>query len=310
MKKYLILLLLALFWSPSFLFIGLGLRGFGPVTIVALRTSIGALLLCLFMRARGVPIPRHAAALRGYAMLGIVGTAVPFLMYSVGEQFAASGLAAIINGTTPIFTLLFAHWMTHDDRLSIDKSIGIALGVGGIVLLFVPELRGTMSGARTLTGLAMFIFAPVGYALSAVYARTRMNGMSGMSSLAMSAGQLIVAAAALIPAALVFERPFSARPPIEAVGSVLALGSIGTAIAYVIYYDLLEQTNATFVSLTTFLIPPGGIALGMIVLGERPGWNAFFGCGLILSGIFALRGGFSRSIRRARKTLSARSSAP
>jgi len=286
------LLFLTLCWPPSFFFVAIGLRGFGPVTVVALRILFGAAALLAANRAMGLRLPRDFQTWRRFFFLGAIGLVLPFLMYAIGEQWVESGLAAIVNATTPIFTLLFAHAPLHDDRLTPGKILGVAAGFSGILLLFAPEVSGGWAGNRTLMGLGLFLFAPVSYALTSVYVRRWMRDTPGTT---VALGQSLAAAVVAAPLALLFESPLATRPAWAPVAAVAAMGVFGTGVALAVYYWLMRRTSASYTSLVTYLIPPGSLGLGMFFLGERPGWNALAGGSLILSGVLLAQSRWGRA---------------
>jgi drug/metabolite transporter (DMT)-like permease len=287
-RKYLLLFALAALWAPSFLLIKIAVEhGMPPVSLATFRVSIGALAMWLVLRARGGRLPRDRASWKRMAPMGFLATALPFILFSWGEQHADSGLAAILNGTTPIFTVLIAHLLLADERLSGRKVFGLGLGFAGIALTFWPRIGQGEAGGDPLAvvGLSAFTVAALCYGYSTVYARRNLMSMPPLVAPTM---QLIVASGFMLPAAFGLERPLAARPDALAVGSVIFLGLAGTALAYVTFYALISLAGATFASLVTYVLPPAGIALGMLVLGEEPGWQAVVGSGLIILGVLVI----------------------
>lgn len=280
-----LLLALAVCWSPSFLFIKLGLTGFPPLTLTALRVGLGGALVYAVMRGSGARLPAFGPVWGRYALMGFLFNAFPFVLFAFGEQRADSAVAAILNGATPIFTLLLAHRFLHDERAGRASVLGVLAGFAGMGLLFAPGLVGFLAhghGGAELLGLAAFVVAALSYGAGGVFARARMRGNAPMVS---ATGQLLCATGMLLPAALVFDRPWTLAPGAAAWGGALALAVLGTALAYRIYYRLLETATATFISTVTYIMPPAGLALGMIFLGERPGLNAVAGCVLIVGAV-------------------------
>ncbi len=305
MGNVLYLIFLAALWSPSFLFIKYGLEGFPPVTLAMLRLAVAAAASWGALRLSGHVLPRAASWWRPFLLMGLFGNAIPFALFCAGETQAESGMAAILNSTTPIFTVLLAHMFLHDERLTASRLAGILLGFAGILTLFWPELRGGFLLSGRFWGFGAFAIAALCYGISTVYARQVLRDVPARIS---STAQLICAAALLVPVSFVFERPFASAVSVRSVGAVLWLALVGTALAYALYYDLLRRTNATFVSMVTYIIPPGGIALGALFLGEELHWTALGGCALILLGVVVVSGVFRRGWRRLAAWKSARES--
>jgi len=279
MRRWVLLLTLAALWAPSFLFIKIAVGGIPPITLAALRLTIATALLLGILRLRGGRFPRESGTWKNLAIMGFFGSALPFAAISYGEQFADSGMAAIFNGATPIATAILAHLMIHDERLSPGRIVGVVLGFVGILTIFLPEL-GAAHGSPF--GTSLFLVAAVSYGISMVHARKHLRGLAPLVGPTL---QLGLGALMLIPFAAVAESSVWRIPSLGSSLSLLFLAVFGTAVAYIVYYRLLEIASATFLSLVTYLLPPSGVLLGMMVLDERPGWNAVAGCLLIVVGV-------------------------
>lgn len=300
MRNWLHLIALAACWAPSFLFIKIGLNGgIPPVTLAAARVALAAVILAAVLTARGQSMPRDGATWRRLLPMALLSTAIPFALFSIGERYADSGLAAILNGTTPIFTVILAQIFLRDEPLTGRTLAGVLIGFAGIVVIFSPELRQGLFGgpaspslsggfgdpgieSTRAVGLVAFTIAGACYGGANVYARRRLGGLP---SLVAPTLQMTLAGLILVGMSFAFEAPMAARPGPAAIGSVLVLAVVGTALAYMLYYPLMARTSATFVSLVTYLLPPAGIVLGMLVLGEKPGWEDLAGCALIILGV-------------------------
>ena len=288
LKNFLWLLLLAALWGPSFLFIKVAVGEIPPFTLVTGRVGVAAALLYLFLRLRGRALPRSGRLWGYFAVAGFFSNALPFTLITWGEIHIDSAVAAILNGTTPLFTILLAHLFTSDDRLNGTKVVGVLLGFGGLIVLIAPAL---VEGFHATTwGLIAVAVAAASYGVATVYTRQKLRGLP---PLAAPTAQLTMATLFLIPLALLIEQPFSRPLPAwTALGSLLALAVIGTAMAFVLYYRLLEKLTATSISMVTYLVPVIGVFLGVAVLNEQPGWNAYAGCALILVGVMVVNGVF------------------
>ncbi len=294
-KNWTMLLILAALWGPSFLFIKIAVHDFPPLTLVAARLVIGAGLLYGILRLRGQTLPRGWRAWRKFVFIGFFANALPFSLFSIGEQFTDSGPAAILNGTTPIFTVIFTHFLISDEKLTPGKIGGVLISFGGILLLFLPEfqtlLRGeSLKGPLATWGLLAFLAASICYGVSLTFGRLHLRGLPPLVG---PTAQLICASVMMLPVALVVERPFNLSPGAPAVYSMLALAVFGTALAYLVYYRLVDTASATFISLVTYILPPVGIVLGAVFLHEQPGWYALAGCGLIIFGVMIVNGVFT-----------------
>jgi drug/metabolite transporter (DMT)-like permease len=297
LKNFLWLLLLAALWGPSFLFIKLAVEDIPPLTLVLGRVGIAAILLNLILRSQGRRLPKFGPIWKHVAFMALVHNAVPFALYNWSEQYIDSALAAIFNGVTPLFTIILAHLFIKDDRLALGKVLGVLIGFGGLFLLIAPSL---FEGVQaTSLGLIAAAAAAASYGVAMVYSRLHLRGLPPLVA---PTAQLSLAALYMLPLSLWFERPFSlAAPSWMAWVSLVVLAVFGTTVAFVVYYRIIEQTSATFVSMVTYMIPVFGVGLGVLVLDEQLGWNAYLGCGLILIGVMIVNGVFDRSLNWLRR---------
>lgn len=285
-RNSLMLVALAALWGPSFLFIKVAVADIPPLTLALGRVSIAAVLLAIFLRMQGRWFPAWGRIWGHIAIVALFHNAIPFVLLGWGEQYIDSALASILNGTTPLFTILLAHFWVSDDRLTLPKFIGVVLGFGGLLLLIAPSL---VSGVQATTmGLLAVTTAAACYGVALVYAR---NHLRGLPPLVAPTTQMLLASLFILPLALVVERPFTLpMPSFAALASLLALGVFGTSIAFVLYYRLMERADASYVSMVTYIIPVFGMLLGVLVLGERLTWHAYAGFALILLGVMLVNG--------------------
>jgi drug/metabolite transporter (DMT)-like permease len=241
-------------------------------------------------------LPRQWTTWKHLAVMALIHNAIPFFLFSWGEQYIDSALAAILNGTTPIFTILLAHYLTVDDQLTTAKVSGVLLGLVGLAFLIGPTL---LDGVQATTwGLLALTVAAVFYAVAIVYSR---NHLRGLPPLVAPTGQLLLATLYLLPLALWVDRPFALpMPSVAAAASLLALAVLGTAVAFVVYYRLVETADASYVAMVTYLIPVIGVILGVLVLNERLFWYTYVGFGLILAGVMLVNGFFNHVYRFGR----------
>ena len=294
LKNLLLLILLAGLWGPSFLFIKVAVAEIPPLTLVLGRVGIAAVLLTLFLYVQGKSLPRSRTIWRHLAVMGLVHNTIPFVLFGWGEQYIDSALASILNGTTPLFTIVLAHYFASNDRLTPLKLIGVLIGFAGLLLLITPSLTDGLQ--VTTLGLLAVALAAALYGVAIVYSR---NNLIGLPPLVAPAGQMIMATIYLLPLSLLVDRPF-ALPPLSSpvVWSMVALGVLGTAVAFVVYYRLLETAPASYVSMTTYIIPVFGVILGVLVLGEQLTWHAYAGFALILLGVMIVNGLLKLKLKR------------
>ena len=205
----------------------------------------------------------------------------------MGQTHIASGLASILNATTPIWGVVVAHFLTQDERMTPRKIAGVLLGFGGVAVMIGPSLLASL-GSSALAQLAC-VTASLCYALAAVWAR-RFRKM-GVSPLSVTTGQLTAGAVMMLPVALLVEQPWTRPfPPLTAWGAIVALALLCTAFGYVLYFRLIETSGATNALLVTLLVPPVAILLGGLFLGETLAPQDFAGLALIALGLAAIDG--------------------
>ncbi len=280
------LVILALLWGPGAMLIKIAVHDIPPLTLSAVRVGMAAILLYGFLRSQKHTLPRWGSAWRHFAVMGLAANALPYTLFSWGEQYIDSSLASILLGTVPIFTMVLAHIFTQDEHLTLTKVVGVLLGFAGMIALVGPTL---VAGTQATTwGLVAATGAAASNAVAIVYARKHLRGLPPLVA---PTAQLLLATLYLVPLALLIERPYTLPlPPWTAVGALVGLAVLSTALAFVIYYRVMERATATYMSMVTYMIPMVGLALGMLVLHERPGWNAFLGFALIILGIMKVNG--------------------
>src|SRR5438128_925071 len=295
-SDWLILLALAAIWGSAFMFIGVAVRHVQPLTYVWLRLAIAAAGLWLFVRFTGkaVELPRQVWG--SMIVLALLNNAIPFALFGWGQTHIASGLASILNAMTPIWGVVVAHFLTHDERMSPRKVAGVLLGFGGVAVMIGPSLLSSL-GANVLAQLAC-VLAGLLYALAAVWAR-RFRGQ-GISPLSVTTGQLTAGALIMFPVAMIVDRPWlHAFPPLGAWGAIAALALLCSAFAYVLYFRLIDSAGATNALLVTLLVPPVAILLGGMFLGETLAPQDFIGLALIAFGLAAIDGRVLKAFSRA-----------
>lgn len=289
-----LLLLLSVLWGGSFFFVGVAVGHFPPLTLVWLRVATAALALAVALKVLGVKIPGEGRVWAAFAGMAVLNNVIPFTLIVWAQGHIASGLASILNATTPIFTVLVAHVATKDERLTRAKGFGVLAGFAGVAVLVGPA---ALSGLGAGPELAM-LGATFSYALAGVFGR-RFKRM-GVAPAAGALGQVAMSTLLLALPALLLEQPFAlAMPGPHVWAAVAGLGLVSTALAYAVYFRLLASAGATNLLLVTFLIPVTAILLGVGVLGETLLARHFAGMALIGLGLAAIDGRAWRALRPA-----------
>jgi drug/metabolite transporter (DMT)-like permease len=286
-----ILLVLAVIWGGAFFFINIAVHHVPPLTYVWLRVTIAALALWTFVKARGgrLGLPRQVWG--SILLLALLNNALPFTLFGWGQTHIASGLASILNATTPIWGVVVAHVLTRDERMTPRRIAGVLLGFGGVATMIGPSLFADI-GSGALAQLAC-VAAGLSYALAGVWAR-RFKRL-GISPLSVTTGQLTAASFVMLPLSII-EHPWSRpMPPIGAWAAIGALAVLCTAFGYVLYFKLIDRAGATNAMLVTLLVPPVAIMLGGLFLGESLAPQDFLGLALIAFGLAAIDGRLLRA---------------
>lgn len=262
--EWAMLLALSLLWGGSFFFNGVAVRELPPLTIVFSRVGLAAATLHLLMAVSGRRLPGGRAAWLAFAGMGILNNVIPFTLIVWGQGQIASGVASIINATTPLFTVLVAHGFTADEKLTPMRVAGVAAGFAGVAVM----LGAGQAGADApVAAYAACLGAAFSYALSSVFGRRfRVLGIQPMS---VATGQLTVSTLILAPMMLIADRPWTLPlPGADTLAALVGLATVSTAFAYLLFFRILSGAGATAISLVTFLIPPSAILLGIAFLGE------------------------------------------
>jgi drug/metabolite transporter (DMT)-like permease len=290
LRVWLWLLSLSVLWGGSFFFAKVAVGELGPFTVVFARVSLAALALALV-----VPLRRDAPWPTYFAM-GFLNNALPFSLIFWGQTEIGSGLASILNATTPLFTLVVAHVLTPDEKIDRTKVAALLVGLLGVVVLIGPS---ALVGSSTLWGQAACLAAALSYAFAGIYGR-RFRRM-GIAPAEAAAGQLTASTVLILPIMLVIDRPWMVPPPSLTVWLALgALALLSTALAYVLYFRILAAAGATVLLLVTFLIPVPAILLGALVLGERLEPRHYAGMALIGLGLAIIDGRIAALLRPAK----------
>lgn len=278
------LLVLGSVWGSSYLFIKVAVAEIPTLTLVGGRLLLAAVILWTLLLVLGHSIPRGWKLWRAYAFMGFFSGALPYSLIAWGETTIPSGLAALLQATMPLFTVILAHFLARDERLSAVKVLGVIVGLVGVGVLMLPDLR--QGASANVLGQLAIVGSSVSYAAATVFAR---NELSKEPALVSTTGQITMGAVFMLPLSLLLDRPFDLSPSLPVLASWLGLVILGTVVAYVIYYALIERASATFVSTVTYIIPVNGLILGALVLAEPMNLNVWLSLGLILVGVLMVR---------------------
>jgi drug/metabolite transporter (DMT)-like permease len=292
-REWALLGALSLIWGSSFLMNAVALAELPPFTVVLGRIVPAALALVLWLRARGQRLPNSGRILAVMFLLGLINNLVPFSLIVWGQTRIPSGLAAILNASMPLWSVVLAHFATTDERLTPARGAGVVLGFLGVAVLIGPSL---LAGGGDLLGRLAVLGAAFCYASSAIVARRLLRGVPAPVA---ATGQALAATCLILPVVLVVDRPWTlAWPSLPVWGAVLWLSLLSTALAYLIFYRLLATAGATNTSLVTFLVPVTAVLLGVLVLGEPLALRQLGGMALIGLGLAVLDGRPLRHMRR------------
>jgi len=293
--EWALLLVLSVLWGGSFLFIKLGLRELPPLTFVFGRVFLAALALALYLRVRGIRIPRDAPTWRAFFGMGLLNNLIPFTLLFWGETRIGGGLASILNATTPIFSIILAHLLTADEKITPRKFGGILLGFAGVFVLIGGGLIHHAGGP--LMAMVACLGAALSYGLAGVFGR-RFRRM-GVAPALGAFGQTVTSSCMMLPIALAFEHPWVLPMPGPLTwAALLGLALLCTALGYILFFRILAAGGAVNSSLVTLLVPVSGVLLNSLFLGERLGPSQFAGMVAILCGLLVMDGRIFTLMRR------------
>lgn len=280
------LILLSILWGGSFFLIGISVTGLPVISIVAIRVAVAAMVLWLIVAATGRKAPRDPVIWGAFLIMGILNNAIPFGLIVWGQTSIPSGLASILNATTPLWTVIVSGLVLADERFNTRKLGGVVLGLGGVaVMIGLDALAGL---GHALWAQMAILGAALSYAFASVFGRRFRN--MGVDPVVTAAGMVTGSSAVLIPLALLIDGVPAAGVPARVWLAVLTLGVLCTGLAYVLYFRVLTRAGATNISLVTFLVPVSAILLGWLFLAETLGPAHILGIALIATGLALIDG--------------------
>lgn len=287
-----LLLLLALTWGSSFLFIKQAVDTLPPLSLAVGRIAIGAAMLLAIAFAKQQALPRGAGLWGRMVFLGVIGNSLPFFLIAWGEQYTPSNLAAILMATIPSFVIVLAHFFTHDEPLTLGKALGCLCGFAGVIALIgVDALKGL---GDVVIGQTAILAGALSYSLYGINAKR----LPPLGSEMLVGTILLAALIALIPVWLIVDQPWTLAPDGKAWFSVAWLGLLSTGGGNLLFFLLLRRVGAGFGSFNNYLVPLMGVGWGFFLLGEKPSWNALVALVLILTGLALARWLKPRTVRQ------------
>ncbi len=286
-----LLALLGLIWGGSFFFARVAIPHVPPFTLVFLRVALAALALHLYVFGRYGIYRELRSRWPQFLLLGLLNNAIPHTFIFLGQTQIGAGLAAILNATTPVWTVLIANRLTQDEKLSMTKIAGCLLGLAGTVVLIgpsaLPGLFDQDTAAIPLWALAFPVIAAISYGFAGTFGKR----FKGLAAPVTAAGQLSASTLIMLPVSLFADTPWLLpMPPVSAILAVLALALVSTAYGYILYFRIMTLAGATNTSLVTLLVPPSAILLGFLFLGETLESTDIAGMLLIAAGLLVLDG--------------------
>jgi drug/metabolite transporter (DMT)-like permease len=282
--QWLLLVVLSVLWGGSFFFVGIAVKELPVFTIVLARVTLAAGFLLPVVLTMGLRLPREPAAWTPFFVMSLLNNVLPFTFITLGQKTVASGLASVLNATTPLFALVIAH-LFADERLKANKLAGVALGILGVAILMGSNLLATSTAS--LLGMLLCLAGSMSYGFAALWGRRLRN----TPPLVAATCQLMASTVTLGVLAAVVDRPWTLPwPTMPTVLALLGLALLATSLAYVIFYRILSVSGPTNVMLVTLLIPITGIGLGVTLLGETLETRHIIGALVIASGLLVIDG--------------------
>jgi drug/metabolite transporter (DMT)-like permease len=277
-----LLLLLATLWGAAYTLIKIGVETIPPITLIAARTLIAGALLLMIMRLRGIAMPRDPAVWKRFMIQACLNSVVPFTLIAYAERHVGAGLATILGSNAPIFAFLLALLFVRHERPTLRQSFGVAAGLAGICLVVgVGAFRGL--GQDVLAQLALVLSA-VTFGAAALFGRN----FNGLDSMVPAAGSMICGAIILTPLSLIVDRPWTLTPSSASIAALIVLAVFSTAIAFVIYFRLIQTLGSVGATAQAYLRVPIGVALGVVFLGESLSPTVWIGLVCVIVGIAAM----------------------
>lgn len=296
MQDWLLLALLSVLWGASFFFVAIANSHMPPLTLVLARVAVAAAVLIPVVWALRYRLPRSAAEWRPFVVQSMINNVIPFTLIVYGQHHIASGLAGVLNATTPLFTIIIAR-LFAGEAITPNKAIGVLVGIAGVAVLMGPDVF--TANAASVLGMLCVLGGALSYGFSALW----MRRLRHIPPLVSSAAQLTCSSVMLLPLALLMDRFWLLPlPPSQALFAVLGLAIFSTALAYIVFFRISASAGPSNVMLVTLLIPVTATALGVLVLGEALTVYQVAGALIIASGLVVIDGRLLARLKGAPET--------
>lgn len=277
-----LLLMLSSLWGASYTFIKIGVETIPPVTLIAARTLIAGLVLALILRWRGVRWPRDRATWARFTVQACLNSVVPFTLIAWAETAIDASLAVILNAMTPIFTFLLTAFVTRHEAITARKGFGVAAGLMGASLIVGFEAFGGLG--KNLWPQLAIVAATISYAGAAIFGKS----FRDLDPMVPAAGSLVAGAVLLLPLCIMIDRPWTLAPSGRSLMALVALAVVSTALAFSIYFRLIQTLGSVGATAQAYLRVPVGMAIGMVFLDEQPQPAVWFGLAFVMAGVIAM----------------------
>ena len=294
-REWAALVLLSVIWGASFFFYRVMVRELQPFTIVLGRLAIGAIALHVFLLFSGQTMRFGPRTWGRFALLGLINNVIPFALIAASETRIGAGVAALLIGAVPVLTAVFGHFLTHDERLTWNRAVGVLFGIAGVAVLIGKDALQGLANSD-FVGELICLSATVIYALGGLYSRR----FAGIPPLKVATGQVTMGAVIALPLALVVDHPWTLpmpSPPVWA--SLVCIAVVGTSLAYILFFRIVAKSGAMNISLVTLLQPVSAGFLGWLFLGETFTANAVAGLGVIGLGLACIDGRLVKLVFRS-----------
>ena len=281
-RELLLLLLLSALWGASYSFIKIGVATIPPITFIAARTLIAGIILVTIIRWRGMRLPKDATTWRRFLFQACLNSVIPFTLIAWAQQTTDAALATILNSTSPIFVFLLTVLITRHEAVTARKLFGVGAGIAGICL--IVGLQGLGGLGQELWAQLAIVAATICYAGAAIFGKH----FKELDPIMPAAGSMLCGTAVLIPVCLVTEQPWTQEPSLESVLALLALSVFSTALAFVIYFRLIQTLGSVGTTAQAYLRVPIGVAIGVVFLDENLASTAWIGLLCVVAGVVAM----------------------
>jgi drug/metabolite transporter (DMT)-like permease len=278
-KELVLLLVLSSLWGASYTFVKVGVQTISPVTLIAGRTVIAGTILIAIIQWRGLTLPKDATTWRRFFFQACLNSVVPFTLIAWAQQTTDAALATILNSTSPIFAFLLTVFVTRHEAVTGRKLFGVGAGIVGICLIVGVQAIGGL-GQELWAQLAI-VAATICYAGAAIFGRN----FEGLNPIMPAAGSMICGAIVLVPASLITEKPWTLAPSLESILALLALSVFSTALAFAIYFRLVQTLGSVGTTAQAYLRVPIGVAIGVMFLREHLTSTALIGLVCVIAGV-------------------------